>query len=73
MQPRSLTTEVAMRPRNADLLRQDMIAQFQLDQVSGSAHFRDGRPAERDHRQINPIVMENACPLKLAHVEAIDR
>jgi hypothetical protein len=50
VQPRPGTAVVTLGPRNLDLLRHDLIAQFELDQVSGDAHPFDPRPA-----QIGPI------------------
>jgi hypothetical protein len=47
MQPRPCTAVMAPCPRNSDLVRHDLISQFQLDQVAARAHFHDGGPPEQ--------------------------
>jgi transposase len=56
---------------NLDLLR-NLIAKFQLNQVAGHTHLGEVGPPQRDHRQLDPMILENASALQFAHVEAID-
>src|SRR5215831_15053922 len=72
MQPWPAAAEMAPAPRNPDLLRRDLIEQYQLDQVPGDPHLVDPRPPQR-RPQCNPTVPENVGTLKLAHVQTIGR
>jgi hypothetical protein len=51
------------------LLRNDLIAQLQLDQVGRNAHLVDGRPPQCWLYR-KTIIAEDACASKLAHVKA---
>jgi hypothetical protein len=70
-QPWALATEVAARPRDADLLRGDLIAQHDVDQIAIQSDPFDSGPLELRPAR-SAITVQQSSTVELAHIETID-
>jgi len=66
MQPWPGTAEAALGPRDPDLLIDSLIAQFQMEKISGNAHLLNAGP-QQCWAKHNPSVSQDSSPLKVTH------